>query len=202
MSEFYLKNKDEIVAKIVFGDGDEIKEFEILSSQMLPKGIKKSSFAQDFKKWVAHRVSRRASGYWYDKKENALLSLNDCYYLLKESDECSWESLSLYRNAWDENVRIAALMGKEFSMDSSVLSPEFCTGGILRKCWIKENDKIKLVKRQNYSSLQARGEFLSSQVAKAMGLECVEYELKGIKDNIENCVCDSFCDEKIGFVAR
>ena len=24
MSEFYLKNKDEIVAKIVFGDGDEI----------------------------------------------------------------------------------------------------------------------------------------------------------------------------------
>ena len=202
MSEFYLKNKDEIVAKIVFGDGDEIKEFEILSSQMLPKGIKKSSFAQDFKNWVAHRVSRRASGYWYDKKENALLSLNDCYYLLKESDECSWESLSLYRNAWDENVRIAALMGKEFSMDSSVLSPEFCTDGMLRKCWIRENDKIKLVKRQNYSSLQARGEFLSSQVAKAMGLECVEYELKGIKDNIENCVCDSFCDEKIGFVAR
>ena len=99
MSEFYLKNKDEIVAKIVFGDGDEIKEFEILSSQMLPKGIKKSSFAQDFKNWVAHRVSRRASGYWYDKKENALLSLNDCYYLLKESDECRGESLSLYRNA-------------------------------------------------------------------------------------------------------
>ena len=41
MSEFYLKNKDEIVAKIVFGDGDQIKELEILSSQMLQKKKKK-----------------------------------------------------------------------------------------------------------------------------------------------------------------
>lgn len=52
MKAFYLKNKDEIVAKIIFGDGefdnDEIKAYEILSSQLLPKGIKESSFKKDF----------------------------------------------------------------------------------------------------------------------------------------------------------
>lgn len=205
MSEFVLKNKDEIVASVVFGDSDfdndEIKEFEILSAQLLPKGIKEASFKADFARWLLSRISTRASGSWHHKKANALLSLNDCYCLLRTNDERKWDELSLYSNAWDENVRIAAINGREFSIDSSVLSPEFCTDGMLRKCWIKENDKIKLVKSQNLSSLQARGEFLSSQVAKAMGLECVGYELSGIKDCIENCVCDIFCDEKTGFVA-
>lgn len=205
MKAFYLKNKDEIVAKIIFGDGefdnDEIKAYEILSSQLLPKGIKESSFKKDFANWLGSRISRRASGYWYDKKVNALLSLNDCYYVLKASDERTWDELSLYRNKWNKNVQAAAINGREFNINSSALSPEFCTDGMLRKCWIKENDKIKLVKSQNQSSLQARGEFLASQVAKAMDLECVKYELSGIKDCIENCICENFCDEKIGFVA-
>lgn len=197
MSEFYLKNKDEIVVSMDFSD-DEIKDYEIIKQKLLPKGIKESSFKKDFANWIVYRISRWASGNW--QNGNALLSLNDCYCVLSARDERSWDELSLYRNAWDEKISAEHFLGHGFSLESRALNPSFCTDGALPKCWIKAGNKQYLLKYTLGMGDQTRGEFLAYQVAKALGLECVEYELCEHLGKLAS-KCESFCDEKIGFVA-
>lgn len=199
MKTFYLKNKDEIVASVKFSD-NEVSAFEIFNASLLPKGLKKESFSKDFAIWISHRTSKWASGSWQEGKSNALLSLNDCYCVLSANDERSWSELSLYNNEWDEDISAKHFLGRGFSLNCKALNPSFCTDGMLPKCWIKESNKQYLLKYTLGMGNQARGEFLASQVAKAFGLECVEYELCKHLGKIA-CKCENFCSEKIGFVA-
>lgn len=166
----------------------------------MPKGLDVNSSKKDIKEWIYSRIGTRCIGNWFTYKTNALLSLNDSFYIAHESAKRRWDELSLYKNAWSDKIAKNSFLDNGFCVEAPALSPEFSTDGALPKCWVCDgNGDICLLKTIIGISNQALGDFLAWQVGKAFGLECVEYELVEHLGKVA-CKCKNFCDEKTGFV--
>lgn len=133
------------------------------------------------------------------------LSLNDTFWVKKDVENISWADVSLYRNSFDKMVSNMALNGKGYSVLQKQLStPEFCTDGSFAKCWIRENGKIKLLKKGTSgfanAGLEPYSEFYASQVLDAFGVRHVKYDL-GEKSGSVVAKCDLFTTEDYGLVS-
>ena len=83
-------------------------------------------------------------------------------------------------------------------------SPEFTTNGMLRKAWRNiEDDGIYLYKGGTEGAVNAGNEpyseYYACQIAKAMGLDCIEYDLENWKGILAS-KCRLFTDINTSFV--
>ncbi|MGN0574523.1 MAG: XRE family transcriptional regulator [Ruminococcus sp.] len=132
------------------------------------------------------------------------LSLNDCYWVVEEGFEGSFEKYNLYDNRFSKVLALIAFTGYGSSIRTSLAScPEFTTNGMLPKCWRRIDGAIKLYKGGTTGGYntgnEPYSEFYAAQVAEKLGFEHVEYGLS--KWNGELCsTCELFTSKKYSFM--
>lgn len=209
--KFYFLNKNQLLARFhVEGTG-------ILEGIVIDKQLEKMP------KWIGELnefiVNRRAP----KKRENIAkllemsgcdtiygwlsvthaLSLIDTYWVKPVDSKLTWEQVSLYTHEFNEVVAKTAFEGGLHGHNLSTTSPEYGTDGTFAKCWVRENNVIKLMKRGSTGArnagLEPYSEFYTSQIARELGLEHVDYGLRKHNDRICS-ICDAFTSEDVGYL--
>ena len=141
-----------------------------------------------------------------------MLSLNDAYWTRPHGAAMRWQDVSLFSAPFDERISYTAFTGelKKIYASGRVVSPEFTTNGTLKKFWRRCDDGIiELVKGDalfggDMSRSQAVNEYFAAELAEAMGIAHVMYDLDAIKkaDGTDDIVCVAplFTSENVGFV--
>lgn len=132
------------------------------------------------------------------------LSLNDSYWILPEGFEGTFEQYNLYDNRFSEMLALVAYTGAGQTKQAFTTSPELTTNGMLPKAWrFIEGDGIYLYKGGTSGAANAGREpfceYYASQVAEAMGLNAVHYDLENWK-GITASKCKLFTDKDTSFV--
>lgn len=209
--EFYLLNKNTKLAKFkvkLIGSLEKIEIIEIYC--ILPKWLEDlSSFIQSRrapKKREHIEQLLKQSGcdtiYGYLSITHAL-SLIDTFWVKPVNSKLTWENVSLYTHKFNEVVAKTAFEGGLHGHNLSTTSPEYGTDGTFAKCWIREEGQVKLLKRGSTGArnagLEPYSEFYISQIAEALGLYSVIYDLRNQNDRICS-VCDIFTSEQFGYL--
>lgn len=132
------------------------------------------------------------------------LSLNDSYWVTPVEFDGKFADYNLFDNPFSEALSLVAYTGVGSAEKAFSTSPEFTTNGMLRKAWRHiENDGIYLYKGGTEGAANAGNEpyseFYACQVAKAMGLNCIEYDLENWKGILAS-KCRLFTDINTAFV--
>ena len=132
------------------------------------------------------------------------LSLNDSYWVTPVEFDGKFADYNLFENPFSEALSLVAYTGVGSAEKAFSTSPEFTTNGMLRKAWRHiENEGIYLYKGGTEGTANAGNEpyseFYACQVAKAMGLNCVEYDLENWKGILAS-KCRLFTDIDTSFV--
>jgi len=132
------------------------------------------------------------------------LSLNDSYWVVEESFEGLFDRYNLYDNRFSQILAFIAFTGYGSSVRSSLASsPEFTTNGMLPKCWRRVSGRIFLYKGGTAGASNAGhepySEFYASQVARAMGIDAVFYNLARWK-GILCSTCELFTSKSTAYI--
>lgn len=132
------------------------------------------------------------------------LSLNDCYWIVEEGFEGSFDKYNLYDNRFSQILAMIAFTGYGSSLRSSLAScPEFTTNGMLPKCWRRVDGKVSLYKGgtmgANNTGNEPYSEFYASQIARVMGVNAIEYKLSKWKGELCS-TCELFTSKEYSFV--
>lgn len=132
------------------------------------------------------------------------LSLNDSYWVVPQEFEGTFEEYNLYENRFSEVLSLVAYTGANASNRAFTTSPELTTQGMLRKAWrYIENDGIYLYKGGTEGAAntgkEPYSEYYAYQIAKAMGLNAVPYDLENWKGILAS-KCKLFTDINTAFV--
>lgn len=135
------------------------------------------------------------------------LSLNDSLWIVTEKKSyLKWEEVNLYKNPFSERLQMASFgLGYEGNSPYKI-SPEFTTNGMLKKCWIRENDKIFLLKSNSETGfdftskhVEVFSEYYTSQIAKLFKPNSITYDI--VEFNGELCSkCQIFTTENRGYL--
>ena len=132
------------------------------------------------------------------------LSLNDSYWIVPEGFEGTYEQYNLYDNRFSEMLALVAYTGAGQTKQAFTTSPELTTNGMLPKAWrFIEGEGIYLYKGGTSGASNAGREpfceYYASQIAEAMGLNAVYYDLENWK-GITASKCKLFTDKDTSFV--
>ena len=132
------------------------------------------------------------------------LSLNDCYWIVKDGFSGSFADYNLYDNDFSKALSLIAYTGYgSMKAKGFTSSPEFTTNGMLRKGWRKMNGKTLLFKggTEGFSNTgnEPFCEFYASQIAEAMGLNHIVYTLASWKKSVCS-VCELFTSKELAYV--
>lgn len=110
------------------------------------------------------------------------LSLNDCYWVVEDGFEGTFEKYNLYDNRFSRILALISFTGYGSNVRTSLVScPEFTTNGMLPKCWRRVEGEIRLYKGgtsgASNTGNEPYSEFYAAQVAKALGINAVDYSL-------------------------
>jgi hypothetical protein len=132
------------------------------------------------------------------------LSLNDSYWIVPEGFDGKFADYNLYENRFSEILSLVAYTGVTQSDAAFSTSPEFTTNGMLPKAWrFIEGEGIFLYKGGT-SGFANTGkepycEFYASQVAAAMNLDAIQYDLENWKGILAS-KCKLFTDIDTAFI--
>ncbi|MCL2365416.1 MAG: XRE family transcriptional regulator [Oscillospiraceae bacterium] len=132
------------------------------------------------------------------------LSLNDSYWIVPVGFEGKFADFNLYENRFSEILSLVAYTGVTQSDAAFSTSPELTTDGMLPKAWrFIESDSIYLYKGST-SGFANTGkepycEYYASQVAAAMNLDAVHYDLENWKAILAS-KCKLFTDIGTAFI--
>ena len=132
------------------------------------------------------------------------LSLNDCFWVVPEDFDGTFEDNNLYDNPFNTILSYIAFTGTGSSARTSLnSSPEFTTNGMLPKCWRRLKGKVMLFKGGTTGAAntgnEPYSEFYAAQVAKQMGLNHVPYTLGKWKNTICS-VCELFTSKDYSYI--
>lgn len=131
------------------------------------------------------------------------LSLADTFCVKQEGSGLRWEDVSLYTHLFDGAVAEAAFDGEFQGSGFNTISPEYSTDGSFAKCWIREGQQIKMLKRgssgASNTGLEPYSEYYASQVVKLFTDNYVDYGLRSENERICS-VCNIFTSEDYGYV--
>lgn len=131
------------------------------------------------------------------------LSLIDTFWVKRVDSDLCWETMSLYTHPFNEVIAKTAFEGGLHGRQLSTTSPEYGTDGSFAKCWIREGEQIRLLKRGSSGArnagLEPYCEFYASQIVEAFTEDLVSYDLRTYNGRICS-VCDLFTSEDYGFL--
>lgn len=120
------------------------------------------------------------------------LSLNDSYWVTEDGFDGTFAEYNLYEHDFVKVLSLIAYTGYGSSRAAGFSSsPEFTTGGMLRKGWRRLGGQIYLYKGGTSGAANAGNEpyseYYAAQIAQQMGLEHVSYGLAKWK----GCLCST-----------
>ena len=132
------------------------------------------------------------------------LSLNDSYWVVPQGFTGTFAQYNLYENRFSEILSLVAYTGIGQSDAAFTTSPELTTNGMLPKAWrFIEGAGIYLYKGGTFGAAntgnEPYSEFYASQVAQAMGLDAVAYELENWKGILASR-CKLFTDINTAYI--
>lgn len=132
------------------------------------------------------------------------LSLNDCYWVVEEGFNGTFEKYNLYDNRFSQLLAMIAFTGYGSSVRTSLVScPEFTTNGMLPKCWRRVNGTIRLYKGgtsgASNTGCEPYSEYYAAQIAEVMGINSVSYNLSKWKGELCS-VCDLFTSKDYSYL--
>lgn len=132
------------------------------------------------------------------------LSLNDCYWVVEEGFDGSFDDYNLYDNNFSQILALIAFTGYGSSVRTSLAScPEFTTNGMLPKCWRRQRGSIRLYKGGTFGASntgnEPYSEFYAYQVAEAMNIDAIPYGLSKWKGELCS-TCDLFTSKEFSFM--
>ncbi len=132
------------------------------------------------------------------------LSLNDSYWIVSKGFDGSFAQYNLYENRFSELLSLVAYTGIGQSKGVFSTSPELTTNGMLPKAWrLIEGDGIYLYKGGSSGAAntgnEPYSEYYACQVAQAMGLDAVTYDLENWKGILAS-KCKLFTDIDTAFI--
>ena len=132
------------------------------------------------------------------------LSLNDCFWVVPEDFDGTFEENNLYDNPFNTILSYIAFTGTGSSARTSLhSSPEFTTNGMLPKCWRRLKGKVMLFKGGTTGAAntgnEPYSEFYAAQIAKQMGVNHVPYTL-GKWKGIICSVCELFTSKEYSYI--
>ena len=132
------------------------------------------------------------------------LSLNDCYWVVEEGFTGPFAEHNLYENRFSKILAALVFTGYGSSIRSSFMSsPEFTTNGMLPKCWRRIQGRIYLYKGGTTGAantgFEPYSEYYAYQVAEAMGMNAVSYNLSKWKGYLCS-VCELFTSKELSYI--
>ena len=132
------------------------------------------------------------------------LSLNDSYWVVPQGFTGTFAQYNLYENRFSEILSLVAYTGIGQSDAAFTTSPELTTNGMLPKAWrFIEGEGTYLYKGGTFGAAntgnEPYSEFYASQVAQAMGLDAVAYELENWKGILASR-CKLFTDINTAYI--
>ena len=203
----------------------QIKSVENQTSQIFPYQLRSGKLSnQSLLSWISHRKApknRQFIDHILDAIEDSknpmryvdvshALSLNDAFWIMNDDHPEKWEDVNLYHHPFNQLLAQIAFTGYGSQKVRGVVSsPELTSSGALKKCWSNRPDGIYLLKGDEFTNRQdgrsqATMEYYAAQVAEAMKLDHIPYDLEefhhenGTREVI--CKCKIFTTEDIGFV--
>ena len=133
------------------------------------------------------------------------LSLNDSYWVVPDGFDGCFAEYNLYENRFSEALALVAYTGAGYSHQAFSTSPELTTHGMLRKAWrYIEADGVYLYKGGTEGGTNTGNEpfseFYACQIAEAMGLDAVRYDLENWKGILAS-KCRLFTSPEASFVS-
>lgn len=210
VTAYSLMNKNEVVATFTLEIRSGLVRITNICTLRVPFWIK------DVGDFIAHRAAPRGREHikelfvrsGCDNIKGFLdmthaLALTDTFWVKQADSDLEWEKVSLFCNPFNEVVAHTAFDGGMYGDNLSTPSPEYSTDGTFAKCWIREENQIKLLKRGSSGArntgLEPYSEFYASQVADAFSAEHVIYDIRNHNDRLCS-VCNCFTNEQYGFV--
>lgn len=206
--EYYLLNKDVKIAKFYIN--------VIMSPIIIEQYVELPNWYDDLAVFISNRRAPknreniaellRISG--CDTLEGYLdithaLSLVDTFWVKPIDSVLSWQDVSLYTHEFNEAIAKTAFEGGLHGAGFSTTSPEYGTDGTFAKCWIRENNIIKMLKRGSSGArnagLEPYSEFYASQIVKEFTEHYVSYDLRTKGDRVCS-VCDCFTNDGFGYL--
>ena len=218
---YELKHFDKTVLKFSAVDNSNEPDIKITwiddDKTLLPLDLEVSD--EGLYKWLKHRTipSNRAyvrnflskCGLSLNRPMNIIkvskgLSLNDCYWIVEEGFDGSFEDYNLYDKPLSRILARIAFTGYGSSIRSSLASsPEFTTNGMLPKCWRRIRGKIYLFKGgtsgASNTGMEPYSEYYAAQIARAMGINAISYNLSNWKGELCS-YCELFTSKDYSFV--
>ena len=132
------------------------------------------------------------------------LSLNDSYWVVPRDFSGTFAQYNLYENRFSEILSLVAYTGVGQSDATFTTSPELTTNGMLPKAWrFIEGEGIYLYKGGTFGAAntgnEPYSEFYACQIAQAMGLNAVSYELENWKGILASR-CKLFTDIDTSYI--
>lgn len=132
------------------------------------------------------------------------LSLNDSFWVVAKDFDGTFAEYNLYENEFSEILSLVAYTGIGQSNRAFTTSPELTTNGMLPKAWRRlENGEIYLYKGGSSGAAntgnEPYSEYYACQIAQAMGLHTVSYNLEHWKGILAS-KCKLFTDIDTAFV--
>ena len=132
------------------------------------------------------------------------LSLNDSYWIVPQGFEGAFARYNLYENRFSEILSLVAYTGIWQSHGVFSTSPELTTSGMLPKAWrLIEEDGIYLYKGGSSGAAntgqEPYSEYYACQIAQAMGLNAVTYDLENWKGILAS-KCKLFTDIDTSYI--
>jgi len=194
----------------IFWKNDAKKDLFPLDLELTEEGIAK---------WLKHRTIPKNRAYVHNFlskcglninrpmtiiKVSKGLSLNDCYWVVEEGFEGTYDKFNLYDNRFSQVLALIAFTGCGSSIRTSLAScPEFTTNGMLPKCWRRKDGKIMLYKGgtsgASNTGNEPYSEYYSAQVAKTLGIDAIEYGLSRWKGELCS-TCELFTSKEYSFL--
>lgn len=219
---YYLKHFDTELLKFSANADSSDLNYQILwvneeQKNLLPLSMELSK--EGLEKWLKHRTIPKNRAYVHNflakcglnsnRPMNIIsvskgLSLNDCYWVVEEGFTGTFAENNLYENRFSKILATLVFTGYGSSIRTSLMSsPEFTTNGMLPKCWRRIQGKIYLYKGGTTGAantgFEPYSEYYAYQVAEAMGINAIPYNLSKWKENLCS-VCELFTSKEFAYI--
>jgi len=219
---YELKHFDTTLVRFTATEDTNTPEINILwmneaKKDLFPLDLELTS--EGLAKWLKHRTIPKNRAYVHNFlskcglninrpmsiiKVSKGLSLNDCYWIVEEGFEGTYDRFNLYDNRFSQVLALIAFTGYGSSIRTSLAScPEFTTNGMLPKCWRRKDGKIMLYKGgtsgASNTGNEPYSEYYAAQVAKVLGVNAIEYGLSQWKGELCS-TCELFTSKNYSFL--
>ena len=214
MSQFYLMNKDIIVASFICNSIGikNISITDIYRYNLLPIGIKNGLLFSDWlnnRLVLSHRknITEMFSSIGIVNQEDILqitkgISLNDTFWVKEVNSKIKWRAVSPYTNPINKEIANYSFSEARL-VDGKAIShsADFATSGQFPKCWKRIDNDIYLIKGGSRGHALAGNEPFSEihayMISKHLQMECIEYRYIKYK-GVDATKCKNMCSEEIG----